>query len=180
MDLTEYRKAIKDSCISVIENWCRATRISIDTHKSINSGRTAISEEIEGRIKKYFQEAKEHADALCAAVKKELLLIQPGITHNIDEETFHITFSKTDGSTIFLENRGVDSMNCWRVYHMHCPTKRDPALFLRSRTMGWHRDGQASPEYTWYLWRGPFQDGLQSYSNLISAKLLRECLSATI
>lgn len=178
MEIQSYRSAFQKSGITLVENWCRKIGIAEDTHKSISSGRLAVSPEVESRIKLHLENAEAAAKELGAAITAALLPLDPAAAFTVNEANLDITFALSGGDVLIAKNHGVDSLNGWSVYNMNCGPRRGNALFLYARTESWHT--KESPQnFTWYLWRGPFTSAQQNQSNFVTTQLIRECLGVT-
>lgn len=171
MTLDEYKIARERSGIGILEIWCREIVISEDTHKSINSGRMAISEAVSNRIGSYFSEVEARAITLRDELFKELNVAFEKCDVKLDSNTFDIFITLPGGREIKVEHCGVDTMNGWGVYNINFQRGQEPLLLLHARTPPWKK---VSDKFQWYMWRGPFS-GEQSYWNEVNATMLAEC-----
>ncbi|MCD0501255.1 hypothetical protein LP085_30705 [Achromobacter sp. MY14] len=171
MTLDEYKMARDRSGISIVDNWCRTIGISGDTHKSINSGRMAVSEAVANRIGNYFSDAEARAITLRDALDKELSVAFDESSVELDPNTFDIYLTLPNFGRIKVENCGVDTMNGWGVYNINFGHGKEPLVLLHARVPLWQKKPHL---FQWYMWRGPFS-GMQSYWNDVNAKMLAEC-----
>lgn len=171
MTLDEYKIARDRSGISPLDNWCGVIGISEDTHKSINSGRMAVSEAVTNRIGSYFSAVEARAIALRDELSKELSIAFNESTVKLDPYTFDIFITLPESREIKVEHCGVDTMNGWGVYNINFGRGREPLVLLHARAPLWQKKPN---QFHWYMWRGPFS-GHQSYWNDVSANMLAEC-----
>lgn len=171
MTLDEYKLARDRSGISVLDIWCRTIGISGDTHKSINSGRMAVSDAVASRIDSYFSGVEARATTLRDALAKPLSVAFSESSVELDPHTFDINLTLPESRRIKVEHCGVDTMNGWGVYNVNFGHGKEPLLLLHARVPLW----KGKPEtFQWYMWRGPFS-GMQSYWNELNEKMLAEC-----
>jgi len=171
MTLDEYKIARDRSGIHILDIWCRVIGISEDSHKSINSGRMAVSEAVANRIGNYFSEVEARARALRDELSVELSIAFDDSEVKLDPYTFDIYIFLPESGEIKVEHCGVDTMNGWGVYNVNFGRGREPLVLLHARTPLW----QKKPDkFQWYMWRGPFF-GIQSYWNDVKANMLVEC-----
>lgn len=173
MTLDEYKTARERSGISVLDNWCRVVGISEDTHKSINSGRMAVSEAVANRISSYFSEVEARAIELRDQLSEALSTAFDGGEVKLDPTTFDIILALPDNREIKVEHCGVDTMNGWGVYNINFERGKERLVLLHARAPLWQHKPNT---FHWYMWRGPFS-GHQSYWNDVSANFLAQCLS---
>lgn len=171
MTRDEYKTARDRSGISILDNWCQLVGISEDTHKSINSGRMAVSEAVANRIGRYFSEVEARGIALSNQLSKALSAVFNESSVKLDPDTFDLFIKLPDGRELKVEHCGVDTLNGWGVYNINFDRGREPLVLLHARTPLWQKKAD---QFDWYMWRGPFS-GIQSYWNDVSADKLVEC-----
>lgn len=174
MTVDEYKIARVRSGIRVVDNWCRALDISEDTHKSISSGRLAVSEAVANRIAGYFLEVEARAKTLRDELYRELQIAYNDCDVVLDLSTFNISISLPDGRNFMVEHCGVDTMNGWGVYNIDFGQARETLVLLHARAP---RRQKKANDFHWYMWRGPFS-GIQSYWHEVNSELLVQCLAS--
>ena len=176
MDLQAYKAARENSRVTLLENWCRAIRISEDTHRSISAERMSISDAVAERIHQFDAKCARGAEDLRQALLTAALEITPEASVEVQGPTRDILIKFAPDKTVAVVNCGVDTMNGWGVYNINRDTKRETIL-LHARVPPWDREGrEPMQEFAWYLWRGPFTTEPQSNWNKIDGLTLAQCI----